>query len=107
MVVVEVVVSANIAECSDEFEVDPQTRIDTERRLRGVSASVVGVFHSHPDQPAEPSARDAARAWETDLIWLITPVAQGRAGRTLAHKPSSAGGFAPLAIEVSATTPTG
>ncbi len=103
IVVEEVVASDNIAHAADEFEVDPQVRIDTERRLRGCTASVVGLYHSHPDHPANPSARDAARAWEPELIWLITPVERGRAGRTLAHKPDPSGGFGPVAMAVSAT----
>lgn len=100
VVVDSVVPSTNIAAADDEFEVDPQVRFDTERRLRGCAARVVGLYHSHPDHPALPSSRDRARAWEPELIWLITPVDGGQAGQTLAHKPDCRGGFASVPITV-------
>jgi proteasome lid subunit RPN8/RPN11 len=84
--VAEVIESANILanERADRFEVDPQVRIDTERRLRGSDHSLIGHYHSHPDHPAEPSATDREMAYEPNLIWLITSVAEGKAGDTRA-----------------------
>ncbi len=86
--VAEVIESANILanERADRFEVDPQVRIDTERRLRGSDHSLIGHYHSHPDHPAEPSATDQAMAYEPNLIWLITSVAEGKAGDTRAFR---------------------
>jgi proteasome lid subunit RPN8/RPN11 len=51
---------------------------EQEAARRGLE--VIGIFHSHPDHPAEPSGfdRDWALPWYS---YLITTVAQGRAVR--------------------------
>ena len=67
------------------FEVDSRVRLNLMKELRGGDDDVVGLYHSHPDHSAEPSARDLDRVFEPDLIWLITAVAQGRAVETRAH----------------------
>lgn len=78
--------SANLApDPSVAFEIDPALRLDLQRRLRGGGQRVVGLYHSHPDGPARPSARDLARAWEPGLLWLVLSVPAGEAVRTGAH----------------------
>lgn len=84
--VTEVHVSANLAESDhDRFEVDPALRLALQKRLRGGPDRVIGVYHSHPDHPAQPSETDLQMAWEPELIWLITSVANGQAIHTTAH----------------------
>ena len=53
-----------------------------ERWLRKDSLELVGVYHSHPEGDALPSCTDIARAWEPNLIWLITAVKNGSAQTT-------------------------
>lgn len=78
--------SANLApDPSVAFEIDPALRLDLQRRLRGGGQRVVGLYHSHPDGPARPSARDLARAWEPGLLWLILSVPAGEPVQTAAH----------------------
>ena len=84
--VCEVHESTNIADMPvDRFEIDPQLRFDLERRMRGENLDLVGVYHSHPDGPASPSQTDIERAWESNLVWLITAVKGGNAVNTTAH----------------------
>lgn len=71
------------------FEVDPGLRIGLERELRGGEQKVLGVWHSHTDGRSEPSAEDAARVYEPELIWLITAVSDGEALHTAAWAPSA------------------
>ena len=79
--------SANLAaRPRAEFEVDPALRLKLHKALRGGADSVIGVYHSHPDSPARPSARDLERAWEPDLLWLIVSVLDGRAGPAAAWR---------------------
>ncbi len=79
--------SANLAaDPRTAFEVDPGLRLKLHKALRGADKAVVGVYHSHPDSPAQPSARDLERAWEPDLTWLITSVLNGQAVLTTAHR---------------------
>ena len=85
--VTRVAESANVTagDKRTSFEVDPRTRLALMKEFRGRDDDVVGLYHSHPDHSAEPSARDLDRVFEPDLVWLITAVAQGRAVETLAH----------------------
>lgn len=88
--------SENMAAGCGAFEIDPALHISLQRNLRGDSEAIIGVYHSHPEGPAEPSARDisAARAaayggW----IWLITalPSAEETAvTRAFHHIPGAA-----------------
>ncbi len=72
--------SANVAgDRRRRFEVDPALRLTLMRRLRGGDSGIVGHYHSHPDGPDEPSAHDAAMAFEPELIWLLVAVRCGEA----------------------------
>jgi len=84
--------SRNLADGMDAFELDTAMHLKLQRRLRGSGRAVIGVWHSHPRTPAEPSPRDAAGAWDESLVWLITG-----ADGTRAWQPA-AGGFRELAI---------
>jgi proteasome lid subunit RPN8/RPN11 len=54
-----------------------QAELEAEKR----STDLLGVFHSHPDDPEEPSAFD--REWaQPNLSYVITSVRGGRAGKT-------------------------
>ena len=87
------VASANLApEPATAFEIDPALRLDLQRRLRGGPDRVVGLYHSHPERPAQPSARDLERAWEPEQVWLITSVLAGEAVLTTAHVIAREGG---------------
>lgn len=78
--------SSNIArEPQRSFEIDPALRLRLQRDLRTSGETVVGLYHSHPDGRAQPSATDLDRAWEPDLAWLITAVRAGQAILTTAH----------------------
>ncbi len=85
--VVRVEASANLAEGDRRrrFEVDPGLLIRLHRELRGGETRVIGVYHSHPDHPAEPSAHDLELAREPGLVWLIVSVVGGRATDASAH----------------------
>ncbi len=63
---------------NDCFEIDPQDRITLERELRGEQDSVIGHFHSHPNNTHIPSKRDIDLAFEPKMIWLIVSVVDGK-----------------------------
>ena len=95
--------SANVAEPprTRRFEVDPKLRLRLERALRESPDSVMGVYHSHPNGLAEPSETDISMIFEPDMIWLITAVSDGRAGTTMAYKPTGDGAaFLPLGLDL-------
>jgi proteasome lid subunit RPN8/RPN11 len=86
------------------FEVDPRLILRLQRELRGGAEQLIGLYHSHPDGPGEPSATDLAKAWEPDLVWLITPVVNGHAAPTSAHQPTTHGGFRELPLRHAGAT---
>ncbi len=101
--VTRVVPAANLlaAERADRFEVDPAARLALMRELGDGPERLIGHYHSHPDQPPEPSATDLAMAWEPELVWLITAVCAGQAIATTAHRLDPARGrFRPLRLRV-------
>ena len=86
------------------FEVDPKLRLRLERELRESPNSVIGVYHSHPDGSAEPSETDISMIFEPAMVWLITAVADGMAGATMAYKPTEDGAaFRPLGLDLGGT----
>ena len=93
--------SRNVAEGRerDSFEVDPKLRFDLMRELDGGPERIVGHYHSHPDHPARPSARDVEMAFEPDLVWVIVSLEDGRADRVTAHVfDTEPGGFREIPI---------
>ncbi len=78
--------SANLSAHPERgFEIDARLRLTLQRRLRGSGDRVIGLYHSHPDQSAQPSAADLGQAWEPDLVWVIVSVLTGEAVLTCGH----------------------
>ncbi len=69
--------SRNLGKARDRFEIDPQLWVDVTRAHRGGPTRVVGLYHSHPDASAQPSAVDLEAAWGEELVWFIVSVAGG------------------------------
>jgi proteasome lid subunit RPN8/RPN11 len=67
----------------NRYELNPQdfARAEMEADKRGLS--LVGVFHSHPDHPAQPSQFDRDHAWP-NFVYLITSIQKGKAEITTA-----------------------
>ena len=54
----------NLATERDRFELHPEDFLKAELEARAAGLAVIGAWHSHPDQPAIPSARDLENAFE-------------------------------------------
>jgi [CysO sulfur-carrier protein]-S-L-cysteine hydrolase len=67
----EAVRAANVLSSASRYQLDPQTHVETVRRLRGTPRHIVGAYHSHPRSPAVPSPRDRAEAHYPEFVWLI------------------------------------
>ena len=78
------VAAANLhAEPRIAFELDPATHFRVLRELRHAAGEataecLLGHYHSHPEGPAVPSARDRRQVTEPEKIWVIIGLAQGR-----------------------------
>ena len=53
----------NTARPRDRYELDPVDFLAAQRAAQSEGLEVVGVWHSHPDHPAQPSDTDRAAAW--------------------------------------------
>lgn len=63
---------ANVAaERSRSFEMDPRGQIEAMKTMRERGETLWAVYHSHPDAPPEPSARDLAELGYPDALYLI------------------------------------
>ncbi len=65
----------------DRYDLDPQDYLAADVAAREAGLEIVGVWHSHPDHPAEPSETDRMAAWE-GWSYVIVEVTQAGA-RTL------------------------
>ncbi len=54
----------NKERAQDRYELNPKDFLRADRRSREKKMQIVGIYHSHPDHPARPSAVDTERAWE-------------------------------------------
>jgi proteasome lid subunit RPN8/RPN11 len=70
---------------NDRYVLAPEDHLRIETAARAEGFEVVGVWHSHPDQPARPSLTDREAAWEgwSYLIIQVTAhdVRESRAWR--------------------------
>jgi proteasome lid subunit RPN8/RPN11 len=57
----------------DRFELDPRDFLEADRAARAEGREIVGIWHSHPDHPAEPSETDRLAAW-SGWSYLIVQV---------------------------------
>ncbi len=80
-VVVQLVPLANQRNDSarNRYLIDPDAFRRAQATLDRDGLEVLGVYHSHPDHPPEPSAFDREHAWPR-LSYVIVAVAGGRAG---------------------------
>ncbi len=69
----------------NRFELSPRDFMQAEAEADRRGLDLIGVFHSHPDHPAEPSAFDRDHALP-NFSYLITSVQKGQAQVTRAWR---------------------
>ncbi len=67
----------NTERAQDRYEIDPREFLMVEKEAAKRGLAVIGIYHSHPDHPAEPSEFDRTRAWP-EYFYLIVGVRGGR-----------------------------
>ncbi|MEM6794742.1 MAG: M67 family metallopeptidase [Acidobacteriota bacterium] len=82
----------------ERFVLDPAHCLEAMKRAAGRGLEVIGVWHTHPDQPAEPSPLDRENAWDR-FVTVIVPTSARGAGRPRAFV-LKAGRFVESALEV-------
>jgi proteasome lid subunit RPN8/RPN11 len=61
----------------DRYSIDPQEMLVVQQKARECSLEIIGIYHSHPDARAVPSAFDEAIAWSL-YSYAIVSVCQGQ-----------------------------
>lgn len=75
------------------FRIGPDGYREAEGRARASGGTLVGFYHSHPNEPARPSAYDLEHAWP-NLVYVIVSVNGGVAGDiTVWHLRDDRSGF--------------
>jgi proteasome lid subunit RPN8/RPN11 len=69
----------NLSRSASRYRLDPRDHIRIRRDLRGSRHDVVGVYHSHPRGPEQPSPTDVGRAYYHQWIYAIVSLRGGRA----------------------------
>jgi proteasome lid subunit RPN8/RPN11 len=78
--------TANLDPHPSRYQVDPGEHIRLNRELRSSRSSVVGVYHSHPRGPAEPSPTDVAEAHYPEFVHVIVSALDGDRGEIRAYR---------------------
>jgi proteasome lid subunit RPN8/RPN11 len=61
---------------TNRFTIAPYTLLQVQKEARDRSLNIIGVYHSHPDYPAIPSAFDLEIAW-AEYSYIITSLQKG------------------------------
>jgi proteasome lid subunit RPN8/RPN11 len=62
----------------ESFLVAPQELIECQRHAREQRLEILGFYHSHPDQPANPSEQDVSLACWTNCSYVLLSTEEGR-----------------------------
>ena len=87
---------------TQSFELDPLDAMAAEDAARGVGLAVVGVWHSHPRGPLDPSAADLAGRGEAWLTLIVVP--QPKSGIQLSCWRNTSAGFEPVDVAQTLST---
>lgn len=67
----------NKERANDRYELNPKDFLRADKHGAEKNLQIVGIYHSHPDHPARPSAVDTERAWEA-YSYVIVAVKGGK-----------------------------
>jgi len=58
------------------YDIDPREYLETDKLAQAQGLQIIGIYHSHPDNPARPSDYDLRHAWPA-YSYLIVSVREG------------------------------
>lgn len=84
---------------TQRYTINPRQMLDIQKAARDRGATIVGVYHSHPNGTAEPSERDRQWAW-SEYVYPIVAVRDGRAIDVRAWQLDDHRQFQPVALPI-------
>ncbi|HYQ48509.1 MAG TPA: M67 family metallopeptidase [Thermodesulfovibrionales bacterium] len=67
----------NIEPSPVSYFMDPREQLMIHKELRQRNEDMVAIFHSHPQSPAYPSAKDVNLAFYEDTLYVIVSLSDG------------------------------
>ena len=64
-------------QCRDSYSINPLIILQVQKQARKDNLDIIGIYHSHPDHPAIPSAFDTKFAWSM-YSYIILSVTKGK-----------------------------
>ncbi|MHC4646524.1 MAG: M67 family metallopeptidase [Planctomycetota bacterium] len=61
----------NIDNSNDHFMMEPEEQFAVVKDIRSAGLEMLGIYHSHPDTPARPSAEDIRLALTPNVTYVI------------------------------------
>ena len=61
----------NVDESKTTFFMEPMEQLKVMKEIRNLNLEMVAIFHSHPETPAYPSARDVELAFYPETSYAI------------------------------------
>jgi len=74
----------NIEPSPVSYFMDPGEQLHVQKQMRDNKEEMVAIFHSHPESPAYPSAKDVNLAFYEDAFYMIVGFSRGITGKTRA-----------------------
>ncbi len=62
---------ANTDRSSETFFMDPKEQLKVMKEIRNLGLEMVGIYHSHPETDAYPSAHDVSLAYYPEVSYVI------------------------------------
>jgi proteasome lid subunit RPN8/RPN11 len=69
---------ANAEKREDHFTFDPEEQWAAYKLAEKEGLDIIGVYHSHPTGPAQPSPEDVRLAYDPNLLNVIVSLREGR-----------------------------
>lgn len=74
----------NIEPSPVSYFMDPSEQLRVQKQMREKEEKMVAIFHSHPQSPAYPSAKDVHLAFYEDAFYVIVGFSEGMPGEARA-----------------------
>jgi len=65
----------SIPPAPDAYYMDPEQQIDVFTDMQAAGEQLLGIYHSHPKGPVEPSSMDLQLAFHPDALYVIISLA--------------------------------
>jgi proteasome lid subunit RPN8/RPN11 len=64
-------ITTNLLHSATRYRIDPYDQLAAFNQMEAEEMELVGIYHSHPTGPEEPSPVDVAEAYYPEVVYLI------------------------------------